>query len=908
MQNPPGAQNWVIGGTGRITHETRFGPQPPGTFSEHGSPIDFQDPANPTNSLFIAQRKQHDADPNAVRREYVYGDFDLGEFDGAGSVDALYNETVWNNALSAIAGGAALTSMDDFAAGQIASFSAPFDLADERAVSHAVLTLGVRGSGDDTSDSVLHLEDVGNVRSLASLGVQHPLPDDATTVITLQLTGYDLAALEDGRLNLATAGNVGIDWVVLDVTTTDSQPTLVQTLPYGGIVYADGNDADDFTLIDGQSVATHHVVSVVDDALPFDEAVRVHVSQLPSQPWSVQVRLPSTGQWEAGDVGLLNMFVRGSAVGGGETDLRAYLELDQSPFTKFVSTNINVDSAQWTQVMVPFQFATDQDAYRFTMHSGATLQNFEIGGLQLLNYNTLYRQSDLPVTGDTDKTFSWRDAADARINAIRKSDVDLTIVDENGDPIDGADVRIQQKRHAFGFGNLIHAKWIGITEEEFNAQPAWANQEGYTWQDVLNFRQQVEENYNLVVFGNDMKWRPWEVGKTNTQWNFRQSWLDRSLQWAAERGIEVRGHAGAWGHINGENEFNHNNDTSDGLDQRTLDHIAEKVAAVGQRVTQWDAVNHPVGWTGFQNTTEFRYGADHHADLFHAVADAAPHAAMWANEFRILHSATNADAYAAYIQRMLDRDAPVDGIGFQGHFQSNAGSVRPIEDIYQTMERFASIIPNLQITELDYETSNNQAQADFIGDLMRASFSHASMQSIIHWGFWEGRHWRPDGAHFNRDWTIKPVGQVIDQLVFDEWWTDETIESTSQGNAFLRSFHGEYDIVVTHNGISKTYARSVPASGLTEQLMFSEVTLNPPNISLPLISESGGSSTVTLQISAPLTTATTFNIGLAGEAVPDQDYSISSTMVEIPAGETSASFSLTGINNDIVDGSRSVEL
>ena len=87
-QNPPTAQNWVIGSTGTLVNETRFGEQPPATVDAHGTPIDFGDPANPTSSLFVAQHNQRQAEATQ-KREYVLGDFDHGVNDGPTSVDEM---------------------------------------------------------------------------------------------------------------------------------------------------------------------------------------------------------------------------------------------------------------------------------------------------------------------------------------------------------------------------------------------------------------------------------------------------------------------------------------------------------------------------------------------------------------------------------------------------------------------------------------------------------------------------------------------------------------------------------------------------------------------------------------------------------------------------------------------------
>jgi hypothetical protein len=219
VQNPPTAQNWVIGSSGQIVDETIFGPQPMGTYSEHETPIDFADPANPTSSLFVAQRNQADADSEAglQRREYVLGDFDLGGFDGGSSDDAVYVDPAWSAEVAAFAGSAPIEMSDQTTAGHVVPFSFQYAIAPDEQVHWAVLTVGLRGTGGDTVNDVIHVDAASDARSLASLGLTSSLPTDKTTPVTLEITGSELELLNDGLLNLAISGNAALDWATLDL-------------------------------------------------------------------------------------------------------------------------------------------------------------------------------------------------------------------------------------------------------------------------------------------------------------------------------------------------------------------------------------------------------------------------------------------------------------------------------------------------------------------------------------------------------------------------------------------------------------------------------------------------------------------------------------------------------------------
>ena len=88
-------------------------------------------------------------------------------------------------------------------------------------------------------------------------------------------------------------------------------------------------------------------------------------------------------------------------------------------------------------------------------------------------------------------------------------------------------------------------------------------------------------------------------------------------------------------------------------------------------------------------------------------------------------------------------------------------------------DRFAKFGVPLQLTEFDIDTRNEPLQAEYLRYVMTITFSHPSFNGIVTWGFWEGRHWRPNGALWRRDWSIKPAGKMWKELVFKTWWTDE---------------------------------------------------------------------------------------------------------------------------------------
>ncbi len=389
-----------------------------------------------------------------------------------------------------------------------------------------------------------------------------------------------------------------------------------------------------------------------------------------------------------------------------------------------------------------------------------------------------------------EKDAAWRREAEQRIERIRKANLTVKVVDAAGAPVEGAKVEVKMRRLAFGFGSAVTARLLSI--------------EG---PDAERYRKIVEEHYNKVVFENDLKWQPWNISKSNDHRAFRQEWLDQSFQWLDERDIEVRGHYLTWAPLDRlQAKYISRPDL---LRPDLWAHMDEKIPAVGKRVSEWDVINHIVGWgETFASVTG---GNQIYADVIKKARQLDPRMGLWVNEGQVL-SGIRTDAYEEVIRYLIQHDAAPDGIGFMGHFSRR--HIPAPKRLYATFDRFAQLIPNLQLTELDVQVGRDeQLQADYLRDVMTVAFSHPAFQGIVMWGFWEGKHWKPDAALYRRDWSIKPAGQVWLDLVEKKWWTSESGTTDAQGCFATRGFLGEYVVTVRRNTKQREQTLSLPRDG-----------------------------------------------------------------------------------------------
>ncbi len=388
--------------------------------------------------------------------------------------------------------------------------------------------------------------------------------------------------------------------------------------------------------------------------------------------------------------------------------------------------------------------------------------------------------------------------ADARIEQHRKADLAVRVVDASGRPVPGATVDVQMQRHAFQWGTAVQAHRINRSDS-----------------DSRNYRQRLLENYNSVVFENEHKWPAWEGHFGST---FSQVQSFTALPWIAANDLYLRGHYVTWATFSGREGFVSGPGVPEGsianLESELFNHIDDKLPPLESFVGEWDVINHPIGWA--PPTYEEEFGTSFYRDIINYTRTITNHD-LWINEDNVLggnrfrQGLETQEEYERIIEYLIAEGAAPDGIGFQGHFIEEYGrSDVPIEDIYASLERFAALVPRLKITELDIDVGADEArQATLMHDYLKTFFSHPAVEGVTVWGFWEGQIWRPDTAWYRLDWSEKPVVSTYQSLVFNEWWTDESGQTSETGEFSVRGFKGDYLVEVSVGGFSDVQSVSL---------------------------------------------------------------------------------------------------
>ncbi|MDQ8182675.1 endo-1,4-beta-xylanase [Pelagicoccus sp. SDUM812005] len=536
-------------------------------------------------------------------------------------------------------------------------------------------------------------------------------------------------------------------------------------------------------------VASAEIVSA--DHPDFEQALRVTVTNPAGQYWNGALQVGSTSSVSQGDVLFVRAFFR-SIESKDESGVGFATIFAQGPgpsYTKYLQREITAGS-QWVEYLFPFEITEDHPTGSLSLQIGAgagsKTQTWEIGGIEFLNYKKTLAVADLPVTRPTyagrDPDASWRSAAAARIEKYRKGDFKIHVLDTNGAPLPDAEVNVSFVRHAYHFGSVI------VAHRLFSDDP-----------DDVIYREKFLDLFNQSGPENDFKWGPW-AGEWGSSFNAQQT-LD-AMQWLQDRNIYTRGHVMVWpSKRNLPNLIQSYLPEGDPANadpaakQIVLDHIDDVASRSEPVIDEWDVLNEPYDNHYLMDA----FGNQVMLDWFHRARAHLPQQGLYINDYSILSGGGRDFAHQQHfedtISYLVSNDAPITGIGMQGHFSS---SPTGIELVYSILERFHHAFPklNIRVTEFDVSTEDEDMQADYTRDFLTIMFSHPATVGVQAWGFWENAHWRPSAAMYTADWREKPNAVAWREMTQETWWNDFAGKTDAKGTFAARGFYGDYLVTV----------------------------------------------------------------------------------------------------------------
>jgi endo-1,4-beta-xylanase len=433
---------------------------------------------------------------------------------------------------------------------------------------------------------------------------------------------------------------------------------------------------------------------------------------------------------------------------------------------------------------------------RLSVHLAQEAQTLTLGPLRCLAYAPEVDAAKLPVTPlsyfGREADAPWRDAAMKRIREHRMSDVSITVKNLDGAPVKDAKIAWHQQRHRFAFGTFI--------------EPPLLKKDA----DGDRYRAFVKEHFNYATLPAYLAEWGWlkEAG--------RQQSL-RMADWLRDQGIPARGHLLVYpGYVATPNAWR--DLPAAERRQRIEAHFAPVIRGLGERgVREYDVVNElrdNIGFCDELGVPTGQSGLQVVADWFQKARRLAPDAALYINEYWILggggYTQREQDLYFKTIGDLIGMQAPLDGIGLQGHFGS---ALTPPARLIEVLNRFAEHGRRLRVTEFDLDIGDEQAQADYTRDFYLALYSHAAVDGIVQWGFWEGQQWKPRAAMMRKDWTPKPSYEAFRRLTKETLASHHDAVTDAKGAWSERVHQGTHTLKISVHGYERTLSIEVPPGG-----------------------------------------------------------------------------------------------
>lgn len=384
---------------------------------------------------------------------------------------------------------------------------------------------------------------------------------------------------------------------------------------------------------------------------------------------------------------------------------------------------------------------------------------------------------------------------DERIREVRMDSFQIQISYSNGTPISNSEVEIELLNHDFFFGCNI-----------FNF-----NQTGTPEGDQLYIKY-FKNLFNLATI--PFYWSQYEPTPGKYP---RDPWISDVISWSHQNNITTKGHPLAWRNPAGYPDWLP--EDYDKIEEDLQSRIERITNMYKDKIAIWDVVNEPTHLPSFGDWDNIEYLSK----CFQWTDTNAPQAKLTVNDYGILGHDFGFGPYAQIISEALKHKIPIDYIGLQGR-EPRLNWI-PARDIWRTLEAYGRFDLPIHITEFTCPSSHlpitnswkkglwtEENQAEYTKRMYKICFSHPEVEAIIWWDLWDGGSWVQQGGLLNVDFQPKPVYEMLERLINEEWYTQGMYQTDENGKLSFDGFFGLYNISLpgykTHQLINAGRQRS----------------------------------------------------------------------------------------------------
>jgi endo-1,4-beta-xylanase len=384
----------------------------------------------------------------------------------------------------------------------------------------------------------------------------------------------------------------------------------------------------------------------------------------------------------------------------------------------------------------------------------------------------------------------------------------LTVLQPDGQPLRESVLTIEQRRHAFAFGNIA----FDFVRPVGGPDPKDAERvDGFGGARRLSLEELAGPWLNVFNTATlPFYWGRYEPRRGAPDIER----LTKTARWLVERGVTVKGHPLVWHTALPPWLLGPPLNEVERLQRARIRDLVEGFAGL---IDIWDAINEavimPVFANGENAVTPLARARGRIAMVrlaFEEARTANPAAVLLINDFDL------SSAYECLIEGVLEAGVEINAIGLQTHMHKG---YRGEEYMLQALDRFARYGLPLHMTEStlvsghpmppditdlnDYRipdwptTPEGEArQADEIVRHYRSLVAHPAVEAINYWGLTDDGAWlgAPVGL-IRADGTCKASYTALEGLIKGEWWLPPTrLRTDAEGRIPVRGFFGDYRV------------------------------------------------------------------------------------------------------------------
>lgn len=262
------------------------------------------------------------------------------------------------------------------------------------------------------------------------------------------------------------------------------------------------------------------------------------------------------------------------------------------------------------------------------------------------------------------------------------------------------------------------------------------------------------EEFNLVSPENSMKMDL--VNPEAGRYQFAD--IENLISFARLNNMEVHGHPVLWHRQLPEWIQNVEPASVEG---HMREYIVRLMGRYKDDIKLWDVVNEPVGDDGgYRSSVWYDAVGESYLDIaFHQARETIPDATLLLNDFDIAFNGPKADSLFSIVDGLLERNVPIDGIGFQLHIFS---SFDKFDEVRENFQKVADRDLDIYITEFDVSLSDGadfQKQAEVYEKIVGLCLEQQRCKAIQIWGFTDQYSFRKiyQPLPFDESYLAKPA-------------------------------------------------------------------------------------------------------------------------------------------------------